>query len=82
VYFNRTDIDCRSRAPADFDDDGDVDLTDFSAFQACFNGPNRKPRASCKVDADFDGDGDVDVADFLEFQDCFNGPNRSPRCGA
>jgi len=80
VYFNRTDIDCRSRAPADFDDDGDVDLTDFTAFQACFNGPNRAPHSSCKIDADFDGDGDVDLNDFTVFQGCFNGPNRTPRC--
>jgi len=39
-----------NRAPAlancsgpDLDDDGDVDLTDFSRFAACFNGPNRPP---------------------------------------
>jgi len=25
----------------DFNRDGDVDLVDFGAFQACFNGPNR-----------------------------------------
>ncbi len=30
-------------ADADFDNDGDVDLNDFSTFQACFNGPNRPP---------------------------------------
>ncbi|MBN1488954.1 MAG: SUMF1/EgtB/PvdO family nonheme iron enzyme [Phycisphaerae bacterium] len=27
----------------DFDYDGDVDLTDFSVFASCFNGPNRPP---------------------------------------
>ncbi len=68
-------------APADLDGDGDVDLVDFSAFQTCFNGPNRP---SAKADgceaADFDGDTDVDLADFGTFQSCFNGPNRPAGC--
>ena len=29
------------RNPFDHDRDGDVDLSDFATFQACFNGPNR-----------------------------------------
>jgi len=65
---------------ADFDADGDVDLTDFIAFQACLNGPNRPRAANCATDADLDGDNDADLADFSEFQACFNGPNRPPRC--
>jgi len=32
---------------ADFDNDGDVDLADFSVFQSCFNGPNQPPAAGC-----------------------------------
>ncbi len=28
---------------ADADEDGDVDLNDFDAFQTCYNGPNRPP---------------------------------------
>jgi hypothetical protein len=64
---------------ADFDADGDVDLTDFGRFQACFNGPNRQPRPDC-LDADLDGDSDIDLADFNAFQACFNGPNRPPAC--
>ncbi|MBN1488558.1 MAG: hypothetical protein JXA69_01470 [Phycisphaerae bacterium] len=68
----------------DFDDDGDVDLTDFAAFSACFNGPNRAPAAACAVDADFDHDNDVDLADFggFGFAVCYNGPNRPPVQGA
>ncbi len=67
-------------APADFDGDGDVDLADFSAFQACFNGPNRPyAQAGCGV-ADFDADNDVDLLDFQALQACFNGPNRRPTC--
>ncbi len=67
-------------APGDFDRDGDVDLSDFSAFQYCFGGPNRPPAGpNCNV-ADFDADEDVDLADFAVFQNCFNGPNRPSRC--
>ncbi|MBN1491141.1 MAG: SUMF1/EgtB/PvdO family nonheme iron enzyme [Phycisphaerae bacterium] len=65
---------------SDFDDDDDVDLADFAAFAACFNGPNRPPAAACEGDADLDGDGDVDLADFAIFAACFNGPNRPPVC--
>jgi len=69
------------RIAADFDADGDVDLTDFGQFQGCFNGPNRTPaQANCGA-ADSDGDADVDLGDFGAFQACFNGPNRPPACG-
>ncbi|MBN1491259.1 MAG: immunoglobulin domain-containing protein [Phycisphaerae bacterium] len=67
-------------APGDFDLDNDVDLTDFSTFQACFNGPNRPyPSPGCFI-CDFDEDNDVDLADFGMFAACFNGPNRPPAC--
>jgi PKD repeat protein len=66
--------------PGDFDRDGDVDLSDFSIFQLCFNGPNRAPSINCPVSADLDGDSDVDLSDFGTFQSCFNGPNRPPAC--
>ncbi|MBN1492349.1 MAG: formylglycine-generating enzyme family protein, partial [Phycisphaerae bacterium] len=65
---------------ADFDGDNDVDLTDFSGFAACFNGPNRSPLSVCGVDADLDNDTDVDLSDFATFAACFNGPNRPPAC--
>jgi hypothetical protein len=73
--------------PQDTDGDGDVDLADFLAFQACFNGPNRAyadgaPPDVCHcLDVEpASGDADVDLADFLVFQGCFNGPNRPPAC--
>jgi hypothetical protein len=69
-----------SSVPADFDLDGDVDLSDFSVFQACFNGPNRLPASSTCVKTDMDFDNDVDLADFAAFQSCFNGPNRPAAC--
>jgi hypothetical protein len=68
------------KVAADADEDGDVDLADFSHFQSCFNGPNRPPTAAGCCDMDFDKDSDVDLADFGVFQGCFNGPNRSPAC--
>ncbi|MBN1489896.1 MAG: SUMF1/EgtB/PvdO family nonheme iron enzyme [Phycisphaerae bacterium] len=67
-------------AATDFDEDGDVDLADFSLFAACFNGPNRAPAGGCTADTDLDGDGDVDLTDFSTFAACFNGPNRAPAC--
>ncbi len=71
--------------PADVDGDGDVDLTDFGVFQACFNGPNRpwpEPPVDQQKCACLDGDKDLDVdlSDFGTFQTCFNGPNRPPAC--
>ncbi len=65
--------------PADFDGDGDTDLSDYEYFQMCFQGPNRPCLPEC-VPADLDHDGDVDLADFTVFQGCFNGPNRPPAC--
>ena len=66
---------------ADLDWDGDVDVSDFGVFQACFNGANTPPAgADCGL-ADFDGDGDVDLNDFSRFQACFNGPGRPGACG-
>jgi len=36
-------IDLVPPVAADYDEDGDVDLTDFAFFAYCFNGPNRPP---------------------------------------
>jgi hypothetical protein len=65
---------------SDLDHDGDVDLSDFLSFQACFNGPNRPYAQPNCADADLDHDNDVDLKDFLTFQGCFNGPNRPAKC--
>ncbi len=76
-----------NQPPQDVDIDGDVDLSDFSDFQTCFNGPNRPwtdsadPAVCACLDATKDGD--VDLQDFGVFQACFNGPNRpvpQPTC--
>ncbi len=69
-------------APADFDEDGDVDLADFAKFQMCFNGPNQPPALPGSCDGvDLDGDGDADLSDFAIYSGCFNGPNRLPVTG-
>lgn len=52
-----------------FDDDGDVDLSDFAFFAACFSGtdnPAPSTPPGC-LNSDLDGDGDVDLDDFLIF---------------
>lgn len=56
----------------DFDDDGDVDLTDFLTFENCFAGPGTSPPGGCDA-ADLDFDGDVDLSDFAVFQRAFTG---------
>lgn len=71
--------------PQDADSDGDVDVSDFSAFQVCFNGPGMiwsAPPADQEACAcmDVDEDLDVDVADFAAFQVCFNGAGNPPAC--
>jgi M6 family metalloprotease-like protein len=66
--------------PADFDKDGDVDLSDYGHLLGCFNGPSRPYANPDCDDADLDNDGDVDLSDYGIFLDCFNGPNRPPNC--
>jgi hypothetical protein len=66
--------------PGDYDDDGDVDLTDYGEFLSCYNGPANPPGApDCEM-ADTDGDGDVDLSDYGVFLGCYNGPNNPPAC--
>jgi hypothetical protein len=57
-----------STATEDFDHDCDVDLDDFSVFQACLTAPGVAQTLSSCQSADLDGDTDVDQADFGIFQ--------------
>ena len=58
----------------DFDDDGDVDLVDFAAFQACFDpAPTGLLEAECDT-GDMNADDVVDLDDFTEFQARMLGP--------
>jgi hypothetical protein len=63
----------------DFDDDDDVDLSDYEQFRGCLNGPNvTAPPPGCSpeqfIRADLDADGDCDLADAAAFADRFTGP--------
>ena len=59
-------------APADFDQDGDVGLTDHTTFVGCITGPGGSPSPVCEA-CDLQEDGDVDVDDFALFQLMFTG---------
>ena len=57
-------------APADFDQDGDVDVADFTTFSDCMTGPDVTPTPPCQQ-CDLDSDNDVDTDDFGIFQSMF-----------
>jgi len=72
--YDTLDPDCS--VEGDMDLDGDVDLTDYTLFAACLDGPgDMVPPAGCTsasfARADLDGDHDVDVADAGWFQVAF-----------
>jgi len=69
-------------APADFDQDGDVDDDDYGHFEACASGPAIEQNDPSCEDADLDGDSDVDQSDFGVFQRCISGPDKlaNPAC--
>lgn len=58
-----------SPLPGDFNGDGDVNQTDFAAWQSGFGNPADAELA----DGDSDADGDVDGQDFLAWQRGFDG---------
>ncbi len=58
-------------APADFDADADVDLTDFQAFQSCFGLPGL---TDC-TPGDLDQDGMVNASDVAPFVARIEGPS-------
>ncbi len=58
----------------DTDDDGDLDLVDYSVFANCVGGPGTAPPSGeCVRCFDYDGDGDVDARDVATFQRWFTG---------
>lgn len=58
--------------PGDFDDDGDVDLDDYSTLATCMTGPNGGVPPDCHP-ADLDQDDDVDLQDMARFEIAFAG---------
>ncbi len=65
----------------DFDGDGDVDQTDFAAFQVCYTGGTGPLPAGCEC-ADRTGDGLVTQSDATAFEACASGPGipANPDC--
>jgi hypothetical protein len=52
--------------------DGDVNLADYAAVNACLSGPVTPAPANC-TRADADADSDVDLADIRAIQNAFGG---------
>lgn len=55
----------------DYDEDGDVDLADFSAFQACFGLP---AAGQCGSAFEFVQDGTIGLTDYIRFEAQLAGP--------
>jgi uncharacterized protein (DUF362 family) len=75
--LNQTDVTRQYKvnmyAPADFDQDEDVDMEDYGHFQSCLTGNNQGPPMAGCENADLSGDGDVDQEDLGIFQNCLSG---------
>ncbi|MCP4591073.1 MAG: hypothetical protein GY842_10030, partial [bacterium] len=63
---------CILMGNGDFDDDTDVDLADFAAFQRCYG--VLPVEIGCQP-GDMDGDEDVDLTDFATFYGVIGGPS-------
>ncbi|MFQ5590958.1 MAG: hypothetical protein ACE5HE_07340 [Phycisphaerae bacterium] len=57
--------------PGDCEDDGDVDLNDFQAFEGCLTGPEVSPIADACRCFDVDRNGVVDLVDLALVQTTF-----------
>ncbi|MBP7936251.1 MAG: PKD domain-containing protein [Phycisphaerae bacterium] len=68
-------------SPADFDNDGDVDLDDLLHFTTCLSGAGLPPSDPACSDADLDHDSDVDLDDFGLFQIMLSGPGPTAEAG-
>lgn len=66
-------VDVRSNIPGDGDNDGDVDMEDFSVFQICLSGSGEYQTDPACLFADIEGDGDVDQTDADHFFNCLTG---------
>jgi hypothetical protein len=65
----------------DLDLDGDVDLEDFGAFQACYSGPGIAQEDPACARALLDVDTDVDGTDANIFSGCLSGPGTPATAG-
>lgn len=66
----------------DFDQDGDVDQSDFGHFQSCYTGQDQGPPSAGCENAKLDTDNDVDIYDLTYFKNCMSGPSvpYDPNC--
>lgn len=62
----------------DFDDDGDVDQSDYGHLQVCFTGTGAPITNPLCFDADLDTDGFAGPTDLARFLACFTGPDIRP----
>ena len=67
-------IEATPAVAGDVDFDGDVDLSDFAAFEECRTGPGSQGIPGSCTPFDFDVDRDVDMSDYGVFQMVFTGP--------
>ena len=69
-------------AACDFDQDGDVDQSDFGHMQACLSGAGVPQNNATCQDAKLDPDSDVDSSDVAIFRRCLSGPDipANPNC--
>ena len=68
--FRVAAFDCVSPGNGDFDDDGDVDARDFSAFQVCFGAA---VSSGC-APGDMNGDDAINLTDYALFAGALQGP--------
>ena len=95
VLLRITACTCTRFAPADFDQDCDVDAADSHLLELCWTGPNipydpdhlpagctLTPGSDRTIAADLDHDGDVDQSDFGILQRCYSGSGNpaDPNC--
>ncbi len=70
--FGTGELGTTCRMLADLDNDGDVDLDDYSILSSCIGGPSTTTTPACTI-ADLDSNGDVDLADHAIFTRAFTG---------
>ncbi len=63
-------------APADFNQDGDVDSDDFDHLKQCMTRAEVAVTNPACLDADLDADADSDLNDFALYQRCYSGAAR------
>jgi hypothetical protein len=67
-----------SGGAGDFDDDSDVDLSDYGQFVLCFTGEDGGPVGAECFAGDFDADSDIDCQDWQQFQFVWTDPGDPP----